>query len=193
MRAAGVMVLMLILTAASSLAAQEACLPGPRPSSVRAAPLEQIQNLAGQDFDLAYMRVMYQLHADIGTLATQEWQLTSSSDLKELSGKIRRERADMNRKLALWYNQRTGGQLSDYCINSNPDFTRLQATPRMQRDNVYVDMMIGYLQRSGDAAQLAMTRASFPELRNQAKITAKADELEIRALRNWQNNLPMFQ
>ncbi|MCL5104474.1 MAG: DUF305 domain-containing protein [Armatimonadetes bacterium] len=185
------MFLVLIL-AISSVAVGEECKTGDRPPELRASPASQLQNLSGTEFDLVYMRVMYQLHSDIQSLAEQGIVRTSGRGLRILSDGIKHEQMDQNAKLAAWYKKTTGGQLSDFCVQSNPDFDRLGTVLPRDYDTAYARTMIAYLQQARDAAQLAVSKAVMPELRDQAGLTVKAADREITALRNWLNNLPMF-
>lgn len=191
MRSVCLMVSLAILVAISGVAADQ-CSTGNRPPDLRADPATQLQGLTGTEFDLTYMRVTYQLHSDIYALADQAVKRTSGRTLRILSEGIRHEQMDINAKLAAWYKQINGGTLSNFCVQSNPDFNRLQTTLPRDYDKNYVNTMLVYLQRAKDAAQLSISRSGMAQLRDQAKLVIKAADRETTALRNWLNDLPVF-
>ncbi len=183
--------LSLLVALASAVSAQEVCREGPRPAALDDGPVAQIRNLRGPDFDIAYMRVMYQLHSDIRALSSLEYQRTNDRTLMDLSQHISGEQSDLIAKLSIWYKQRTGGDLSSFCVQSSRDYSALQTTPNLQFDNGYAETMIGLLQHELDASKLATTTATMPELRDQSKIVERAAGKEIKAMQNWQNDLPV--
>ncbi len=73
------------------------------------------------------------------------------------------------------------------------DFVRLQQTQWRHFDAEYAQIMLTYLQRAKDAAALLLSRSRNDDLKNQAKLVIKSAEMEIAALKRWQNNEPMFQ
>ena len=149
----GVLLLMSLLLGLVSGAMAEVCRPGARSGVLKADPVTQLQDLNGSEFDLTYMRVMYQLHSDMRQLAAQAIEKTSGRDLRILSDGIKHEQMDQNAKLAAWYKQATGDQLSDYCVQSNPDYARLQTVLPQDYNNAYATTMIAYLQHDLYAAE----------------------------------------
>ncbi len=140
---------------------------GPDPASV-------LRDLTGPAFDVAYMRAMFIHHSDIADLATQESRYSNDSVLRPLAEEIQGQQTDLNRKLALWYRQRTGQDLVALCYMPNPDLARDQGLASGQFDNTFAATMIDYLRQSRAASTLALTRAASPELKYQARIVIRA-------------------
>lgn len=186
------LLIVMLLCSISSAAIGQQCKVGPRPPGSDLRSLSKLQNLYGREFDIKYMRLMYQLHSDTQALATTELKSTMDMGLRQLSNNIKREQYDLNKKLEAWYSKLTGERLNEYCIDSNADFQQLRQSNWRNFDVVYVDIMLSYLQRAKDASALALSRSNNPDLRNQAGIVVKTCDREITALRNWQKNQPMF-
>ncbi|MEN6355882.1 MAG: DUF305 domain-containing protein [Armatimonadota bacterium] len=151
-----------------------------------------MKSLSGTEFDLQYMRSMYQLHSDTQALAEVELKSTMDAGLRQLSDNIRHEQYDLNKKLETWYSQATGKQISEYCIDSNAEYRRLQKANMRHFDAEYVDIMLDYLQRAKDASTLLLSKSSHSDLRSQATIVIKASDKEKAALQRWIKNQPMF-
>jgi uncharacterized protein (DUF305 family) len=162
------------------------CLTCPaQPADIGAGPAPCLENLCGCDFDVAFMQQMYQQHSDITALATQGIQLSTDKDIRDLSGKIRYEQTKQSQKLVYW------AQKQGFC-NLTADYNRIQGV----MDNLkqccgadynipYVQTMIGLLEQNRCAAQMAMSRATQPGLRDQAKIVVNSTSKEIAAFQSW--------
>ena len=184
--------LVALLYVLSASALSDVCPLGQRSAGPRPTPLSQIQNLSGRQFDSAYMRAMYQHHSDTSALASLELQYSNDTSLKELADKIQHERSDLNAKLAQWYRASFGGSLSESCLPPPTVLMSFRGLASAKFDNEFVRLMIDYIQQAKDAAQLALVKAVSVDLRQQSKIVVRSADLEIAALRRWQNNLPMF-
>lgn len=172
---------------------RQECQVWPRPPGTDLRSLTSLQNLTGTEFDLQYTRLMYQLHTDMQALAEVELKTSMDVGLRQLSQNISHEQYDYRKKLDLWYTKATGRRLSEYCPDSSVDFVRLQQTQWRHFDAEFVDIMLTYLQRAKDAATLLLSRSSNDDLRYQAGLVVKSANMEIAALKKWQNNEPMFQ
>jgi uncharacterized protein (DUF305 family) len=128
---------------------------------------------------------MYQQHSDIAALATQGIQLSTDKNIRDLSGKIRYEQTKQSQKLAYWAQKQGACTLT-------ADYNRMQGV----MDNLkqccgadynipYVKTMIGLLEQNRAAAQLALSNATMPGLRDQARIVVNSTSKEIVALQNW--------
>jgi uncharacterized protein (DUF305 family) len=170
----------------------EECQVGPRPPGTDLRSLSGLKSLSGREFDVKFMKQMYQLHSDTQALAETELKSTMDMGLRQLSNNIKREQYDLNKKLEAWYSRDTGTRLSDYCIDSNLEFQQLQQANWRIFDTVYVDIMLDYLRRAKDASVLLLSKSSNADLRSQAGIVIKTSDREIAALQRWQNNQPMF-
>lgn len=155
------------------------------PASIGAGPCGALSDLCGCEFDQEFMRQMYQQHSDIAALATQGIQLSTDKGIRDLSGKIRYEQTKQSQKLAYW------AQKQGMCTLT-ADYNRIQAVMDDLRQccgsdyNIpYVKTMIGLLEQNRAAAQLAMSKATMPGLRDQAKIVVNSTTKEIVALQNW--------
>ena len=184
MRLIGLLVTNLVLCLAITISA-EVCAPGERSTANRTAPASQIQGFSGSDFNSKYMTVMYQHHSDTAALAQVELQNTNDTMLSSLSKKIMHERYDLNKKLAVWYRQYVGGELTEKCYPPPKSWIQFAGRASPQFDRHFVDLMIIQLQQARDAAQLAATFATINELRSQANIVVKSSNLEIAALQKW--------
>lgn len=169
------------------------CQVGPRPPGTDLSSLASLQNLTGTEFDLQYTRLMYQLHTDMQALAEVELKTSMDVGLRQLSQNISHEQYDYRKKLDLWYTKATGQKLSEFCPGSSVDYNRLQQTQWRHFDAEYAQIMLTYLQRAKDAAALLLSRSRNDDLKNQAKLVIKSADMEIAALKRWQNNEPMFQ
>lgn len=167
----------------------DVCPPGESTGN-RVAPASQLRGLTGTSFDNTYMRVMYQHHSDTAALAQVEKENTNSTVLRDMSNKIIRERNDLNLKLAIWYRQSTGGELSELCYPPPQSWLQTAGLASGEFDNRFVQLMLTQLQQAKDAAQLAVSNATLADLRSQANLVIKISDLEITALRRWQQNLP---
>ncbi|MCE5323650.1 DUF305 domain-containing protein [bacterium] len=162
------------------------CLTCPaEPASIGAGPCPELADLCGCDFDQAFMRLMYQQHSDIAALATQGIQLSTNKAIRDLSGKIRYEQTKQSQKLAYW------AQKQGMCTLT-ADYNRIQCVMDSLKQccgadyNVpYVKTMIGLLEQNRAAAQLALSKATMPGLRDQARIVVNSTSKEIVALQNW--------
>lgn len=155
------------------------------PANIGAGPCADLADLCGCDFDQAFMRLMYQQHSDIAALATQGIQLSTDKGIRDLSGKIRYEQTKQSQKLSYW------AQKAGMCT-LNADYNRIQGVMDSLKQccggdyNVpYVKTMIGLLEQNRDAAQLALSKATVPGLRDQARIVVNSTSKEIVALQNW--------
>lgn len=155
------------------------------PAGVGAGPVPKLEELTGPSFDMQFVKSMYQHHSDIAALTTQGIQLLSDKDLKGLSGKIRYEQTKKNEKLAMWSREMNMGKPS-------VDYSRVQKIEDglakyhgRDYDVHYTEALIALLTQSRNAAQLGISRATRPDLRDQAAITAKVSENEIVALKRW--------
>lgn len=189
MRTIGFIAIYMILALSIAVFA-DVCTPGAQSTENRVAPALQIQGLTGTSFDNTYMRVMYQHHSDTAALAQVERDNTNSTVLRNLSDKIIRERNNLNKKLAEWYRRGGGGELSELCYTPPRSWLQTAGLASDQFDNRFVQLMLTQLQQARDAAQLAVSNATMPDLRNQANLIVKISEREIDALQRWQQNLP---
>lgn len=187
-----VLALALVLYMLPVAASSEVCVPCER-SRGAVVSLDQIGCLTGTNFDIAYMQAMYQLHSDISAMAAQAMQRLSGIVLVKLSDQIRKGQDDQNAKLAMWYRQLTGGQLTSYPTQSNPDFQRLQCALPAQYGDQYACTMLVYLGKARQGAALGMSRATLPDLKNQAKLVEQSAAREIEAIRKWQNGISVYE
>lgn len=201
MRYLGITLLALIFAAVpSTIFAACGCEPAPtcpapcpttcttcpaEPANIGAGPCADLADLCGCDFDQAFMRLMYQQHSDIAALATQGIQLSTNKAIRDLSGKIRYEQTKQSQKLAYW------AQKQGTCTLT-ADYNRIQYVMDTLKQccgadyNIpYVKTMIGLLEQNRDAAQLALSKATMPGLRDQARIVVNSTSKEIVALQNW--------
>lgn len=155
------------------------------PANIGAGPCGALSDLCGCEFDQEFMRLMYQQHSDIAALATQGIQLSTDKGIRDLSGKIRYEQTKQSQKLAYW------AQKQGMCTLT-ANYNRIQGIMDDLRQccgadyNIpYVRTMIGLLEQNRAAAQLAMSRATMPGLRDQARIVVNSTTKEIVALQNW--------
>lgn len=166
--------------------APEPCPPvcPPIPAAVGAGPVPAFSNVAcPEDFDKAFVQSMYQHHQDIIALATLGIQQACSSELRDLSRKIRQERTDMNIKLVKF--GRMMGECS-FNVACNTCITDQVSTLVGQDFDVrYAVLMVGLLMQSQEAAQAGMNQSCIADLRNQSRIEYRASANEIAALQNW--------
>lgn len=157
------------------------------PAGIGKGPLPALNSAPASTFDRTYIEQMYQLHNNISALATQGIEQSTDKDLKDLSGKIRYEQTKQNEKLASWHMQMGYGRIPvDYnrigsVVNTLSNYNSANFNAG------YAQAMIDLLQQARQSAQLAMTKASMPELRDQAKIVADSSASEINALQRWLN------
>lgn len=154
------------------------------PAAVGAGPVPSFCELTCETgFDAAFVRAMYQQHANIISLATLAIQQSTDASLRDLSGKIRYERTKMNEKLVK-HGRNLG--ICDLDVTCDPCLTGQLNTLVGQDFNIkYAVLMIGMLQQSMDAAKIGMERASIADLRNTEKIEYRASQNEVMALQNW--------
>jgi uncharacterized protein (DUF305 family) len=155
------------------------------PANIGAGPCSELADLCGCDFDQAFMQLMYQQHSDIAALATQGIQLSTNKAIRDLSGKIRYEQTKQSQKLAYW------AQKQGMCTLT-AEYNRIQGVMDTLKQccgadyNIpYVKTMVGLLEQNRNAAQLALSNASMPGLRDQARIVVNSTSKEIVALQNW--------
>lgn len=155
------------------------------PALIGAGPAPELANLTGAEFDRAYIQKMYQLNTNMAALATIGIEQTTDKNLKDLSGKIRYEKTKQNEVYAMLYRDMGLGKIPvDYSkvqtiVDSLVNYTGTDF------DVQYARVMTGLLTQTRDAAQLAMSRATNPRLRDQAQIEARAAQNEINALQRW--------
>lgn len=155
------------------------------PALIGAGPAPELTNLTGAEFDRAYIQKMYQFNTNMAALATLGIEQTTDKNLKDLSGKIRYEKTKQNEVYAMTYRDMGLGKIPvDYSkvqtiVDSLMNYTGTDF------DVQYARVMTGLLTQSRDAAQLAMSRATNPRLRDQANIEARAAQNEINALQRW--------
>jgi uncharacterized protein (DUF305 family) len=155
------------------------------PALIGAGPAPELTNLTGAEFDRAYIQKMYQFNTNMAALATLGIEQTTDKNLKDLSGKIRYEKTKQNEVYAMTYRDMGLGKIPvDYSkvqtiVDSLMNYTGTDF------DVQYARVMTGLLTQARDAAQLAMSRATNPRLRDQANIEARAAQNEINALQRW--------
>ena len=165
------------------------------PAQFGCGPVPKVCNIAcASDFDKSYIQAMYQQHADIIGLATMGVENATDKDLRNLAIKIQNERLQENSKLAK-FAVKAGLTCTPLTLDYNEvTFYRNQLMCLSGQDfNVrWANLMMGLLQQSQQAGQMAATQASMPDLRNQGSIVAKASANEISALQKWmtRNNVP---
>lgn len=176
----GVMLVVVVSTASTGQTAS----PDPLKATV-----SQLAGLSGRDFDMAYMQFMYQQHADVAALA--EMGLLQCNDwyLRAFSQKVKDERNDLNRKLAMWYPQISSGQV----LSVDPGLTRILMTRLTGYigpgfDATYCRVMERLALLTYQVANLAQTRSTMPELKYQAKLVAHTSLNESKAFRMWLNS-----
>lgn len=145
----------------------------------------QLANLSGADFDIAYMRLMYQQHSIIANLSGACLGACATWNLSLFASKVADERLDLNRKLSIYYSRLTGSQLSADPRISESYAAQLAKLSGKDHDYAYARLAIPLMQESQQAAELAAQRASLPELRYQARLTAQTNRMEILALQKW--------
>ncbi|MCE5313470.1 MAG: DUF305 domain-containing protein [Armatimonadota bacterium] len=155
------------------------------PASIGAGPCSALADLCGCDFDQAFMRLMYQQHSDVAALATQGIQLSTDKNIRDLSGKIRYEQTKQNEKLVMWAQKLNNCTLPVDYMRIQGIMEDLQKCCGSDYNIPYVKTMIGLLQQNRDAAQLAISKATVPGLRDQARIVVKSTTREIAALQSW--------
>jgi|GEM_PF-1064048 len=168
--------------------------PCPIPAQFGCGPLPKITNLVcATDFDKAYIPAMYQHNMDIIAVASVGAEMAPSDDITDLAIKIRNERIQQNQKLALFARQAGYGALpvdyNEVAMYRN----QLMGVAGMDFSARWATLMVGLLQQSQQSAQLAATRATLPQLRDQGNINARACANEIDALQRWlaRNGLPV--
>jgi len=151
---------------------------------VGAGPVPKICDLtACPDFDNAFVQAQYQHNLNIIGLATLAIQQSTDEGLRDLSGKIRYERTKMNMKFTGYARQLNICNLPLVCDTCVTD--QLSSLVGQDFNTKYAVLMIGLLQQSMEAAQLAMQRSAIADLRNTERIDYRASQNEILALTNW--------
>jgi len=154
------------------------------PAAVGAGPVPKICDLtACPDFDNAFVQAQYQHNLNIIGLATLAIQQSTDEGLRDLSGKIRYERTKMNMKFTGYARQLNICNLPLVCDTCVTD--QLSSLVGQDFNTKYAVLMIGLLQQSMEAAQLAMQRSAIADLRNTERIDYRASQNEILALTNW--------
>lgn len=169
------------------------------PAGMGAGPAVALADLTGPDFDREYMRQMYGFSGNLLVLSSLGvTQLPQASNVQgmnlknlvDLSAKIRDEQTRQNQKWASWYQALGGGPLSVDLSRSQYDVNRIATLRGPEAVTEYAKILSFYLSQQRDAAQLGITRASSPEVRQQSEIIAKADANEVDALSRWLATVP---
>lgn len=159
-----------------------------QPVCIGPGPVERIQDLFGSNFEMGYMLTMYQQNADIGAMALFGSQRAGDSYIRALSRKMALERIDMNQDLRAWYLTYMSRNMPPAEIQR---FTGLQEAlstyTGTEFDCMYASVMIGLMQQSQDAADMAIDRSEILQLRQQALVVSRTNENEIQAFQRWQN------
>jgi uncharacterized protein (DUF305 family) len=129
---------------------------------------------------------MFQQHSDIEALASQGIAKASDGWLRDISGKIRYEQTKMNEKLVGWYPAfNCEGALGVNYQRPQTILDNLQCLTGCEFDVQYARTMVGLLEQSKCAADLAIEKATRPQLRDQARIVSRSAYNEINALNGW--------
>lgn len=158
-----------------------------QPAGIGAGPASVLADQAGPCFDAAFIKTMYQQHTDVAALSTIGISQATDKTLRDLSGKIRYEQTKQSEKLALWNCQMGLGPIPVDYNRTESVVQYLACLSGQEFDVAYAKTMIGYLQQSQCAAQLALDRGCKGDLRNQAKIVVRSTQNEILALQRWLN------
>lgn len=141
---------------------------------------------AGPDFDRVYMENMYQMRAALTALTTQGIQQSTDRNLRDLSGTIRTEQTDQNRKLAMWYRDMGLGTLqADYCEVGGLINCIAAVQPGDNFNVVYAQTLADSLTALRNSALVGAPKLTSDEIRHQAELTARVAQNEIDALHRW--------
>ena len=156
----------------------------PIPAAVGAGPMPALSNIAcPEDFDKTFIQAVYQNNADIIALATLGMQQACSSEIRNLSGKIRHERTQHNQKLVQFARMVGECNLNLTCNTCITD--QITTLVGQDFDLRYSVLMVGLLMQAQDAARVGMSQSCIADLRNQNRISFRAAENEIAAFQNW--------
>ena len=107
------------------------------PAAPGAGPGADLTTLTGAEFDREYIRTMYQLNTEVIAYTSQGIALTTDSNLRSLSIKIRDEQTDRNAKLALWHRNMGLGRIPVNYTSVNNMVAALPAAPGADFDVAY--------------------------------------------------------
>ena len=165
----------------------EACIIATQtqPAGIGAGPAPILATQSGPCFDAAFIKTMSQQHVDVAALSTIGITQACDKSLRDLAGKIRYEQTKQKEKLDLWNCQLGLGPIPLDYNRTQSVVQYLSCLQGQEFDVAFAKTMIGYLQQSQDAAQLALCNGCMKGLQDQAKIVVRSTQNEILALQRW--------
>lgn len=182
-------VLLIILTAASSLGA--APVPSATPKTApKASPtpnptITALSKLSGSAFDVAFMRALIPIHEEAVEIALAATLNADHTELLQWNQVMIDRKSGQVRKMLAWLQEAgaSPGQRNAGVVND--PVKKMRTLRGADLEKVYLPMMAAHLQGSAALATLAVTKAAKPELRAMAQETVKAENAEVGMLKEW--------
>ena len=159
--------------------------PEAKPGALGAGPGPALLDLKCEAFDKGYAQKMYEQNTAVIAVATQGIQRATDRNLRDISGEIRTKRTSENIKLAAWYGQMGFGTVPVNYQRVQTIVDSLAEPMGACFDVAYTKTLLGLLCQSKGANELAVERATIPDMHNQAGIAAGNTGNEIFRLERW--------
>jgi len=139
--------------------------PQATPGALGAGPAPGLLDLECADFDKAYVERMYEQNTAVIALTTQGIQRSTSKNLRDISGEIRTQLTSENVKLDNWYEEMGCGAIPVHYVRAQTVVDSVREPRLGCFDVAYAKQLIGLLQQSKSAHELAMQMSTIPQVR----------------------------
>ncbi len=185
-KAGGALLLGLLLTL-SGLAAGSAAA---RPTYQTGGGMDQLKNMSGQDFEVAFLSMMIQHHQDAVTMGTMALTEAKHSELKSAAQKIiddqTREIGEMTGWLQQWYSTAPKPEMMAEMAQMNMGMMqKLQGLTGDAFDQAFLTQMRQHHQDAITMAELVPNRATHAELKTLAQNIISAQSAERKEFADW--------
>lgn len=185
-KAGGALLLVLLLTV-SGLAAGPAAA---RPAQQTGGGMDQLKNLSGQAFEIAFMSMMIQHHKSATEMATMALNQANHSEVKTAAQKIiddqTREINELTGWLQQWYNTGPNPDMMAEMANMNMGMMqKLQGLTGDAFDQEFLTQMRMHHQDAITMAELVPSRATHAELKTLAQNIISSQSAERQEFANW--------
>lgn len=182
---AKILVMLSLLFASSALAQDMA---GHNMSAMQMESLAALEELEGEEFEVAFMSMMIAHHQ--GAIQMAEWILerTENADIRSSAEQIitdqQAENEQLSTWLAEWYSAEADSMMMDMMAGET-DMMMAEMEGHDNPDRAFLEQMSLHHTSAIDMAQLALLRAEHNELRELAKNIIVEQAQEIARFQEW--------
>ncbi len=162
--------------------------------------MAELNKLKGKDFDIAYMSMMIEHHRGAVEMAQQALRVSKDARIRRAAQEIidvqNQEIAQLTAWLKAWYGVAPSQRYMNLMrsdmrgmMDSAMGGMQAHAGMVMPVDRAFLEGMIPHHQDAIDMSELAMKKATKPELRKFAQGVIDTQSKEIRQYREWLKTL----